>query len=393
MDANELFDQLIPLFKQKMELSIEKERMIQNGTFITPEQKNASRLVDLEYSKLENQIKNDKDKLAWEKEKTFAGFDHGLDLADLHNQGLVNVATINNAGQKEVAEIKARSDQYGYDSKVFSSALDASKNIKTKDAMGVETSQTGSPLANTIGTAMAKKLGYAPTAEVPTERPVGHDATYIQSLNTSDPTGKTAATFYKGLSPTRQAELAPLLGIQSQAPAAAVAQPGKSLPTATGVPVPAVAPGAAATSPVAFNKTVDPRDGYPEGAEYNVAGMPLPAVVTPPREMTPNEMLTGGGGNGGAIFNPTNDQPASGTGIVKGIVNGIANAGDIGGPIVKLATGLFQQPTRQPVQEAPINTIKPVVGPVSNLNATGQLLINKKKEKEPYIDNSGPANL
>lgn len=65
----------------------------------------------LEVRKVEAQITNDRDKLAWEKEKTIMTINSDMSLREATNRGLLDVEKQRNLGQKDVEEIKARTQE------------------------------------------------------------------------------------------------------------------------------------------------------------------------------------------------------------------------------------------------------------------------------------------
>lgn len=281
MNFSDVLDQLMPLFQKKLELSIEKEKAIQNGTFLTPEQKDAIRKTDLEYNKLEHQVTNDKDKLKLEMDKAVLGFKNGLDLQTLQNQGHVDVQKIASSGQENVAKITAEAAKYGHDvqaqAHILAAALTASKDQTNYDpATGNKTGHSpGSKVGLKLVEDYAQRTGLSQAQAIPTERSVDHDATYIRGLNNADPTGKSAAAAYKNLAPERQKEVDAVLGVPSATPVAAAVAAGNPATTAV-TPAAKVAPVYDPATGIDLNSIKPWREPVPSAPEPYEAN---PAVV------------------------------------------------------------------------------------------------------------------
>lgn len=109
-----IIDKILPLLQQKM--AFDQEITDRNMTL--QEQKQSS-AVNLEYKKLESQIKSDADKLAWEKEKTTQAIKGNYDLQSLQNSGIINLEKLKQdgaGGTKSLADITANIEKYKVDS-------------------------------------------------------------------------------------------------------------------------------------------------------------------------------------------------------------------------------------------------------------------------------------
>jgi hypothetical protein len=177
MNFDDIISKLMPLFEKKMAFSQELA-----SRAMSLEERKESNRTDIEYRKLENQLSTDKDKLKWEQEKTIAGFKNGLDLAALHNKGLVDVAVLNRSSALDVAKVNAEAHKYGYDTvaktaeaaqamtkrgqdtELFSKSLALAQGTKTKDVTGAEVITPGSAEARTVANTIGRDLGLMPAA-------------------------------------------------------------------------------------------------------------------------------------------------------------------------------------------------------------------------------------
>lgn len=93
MDIDNLLERLVPLFEKKVAWQMEKE-----NRDLTFREKLEERKVDLDYRKLESQIKNDNDKIALEREKTYVMAQNNIDVEIARQTGAYNVQLAANQG-------------------------------------------------------------------------------------------------------------------------------------------------------------------------------------------------------------------------------------------------------------------------------------------------------
>ncbi len=265
MNTSDILDQLMPLFQKKLELSIEKERMIQNGAFITPEQKNDVRKTDLEYKKLEAQITNDKDKLKWEKEKLTTAIKGDYDIQFLKNTGMLDTERLKGLNEKEKQTIM----EEGLNSRAkLSSDTETNKAYLTTlgTILGhaqVATSPDGTTRKPTeeVGTAARSLMVQTGLAKPAPARTVAGEAEVAAGIlreHEKAGTAGAARNYVNSLSPDVRAETLKLLN------------PGNATP--------APAPGAGAL-PVA--PTTDTRPPLAAGQSAGLALEPVRSVVQP----------------------------------------------------------------------------------------------------------------
>lgn len=182
MNIDDLLGTLLPLFEKKMAFNMEMSERA-----LTLEEQKEKNKTDLEYKKLEDQLKTDKDKLAWEKEKAIAGFKNGIDLQTLHNQGLVDVARINNDTEMEKAKLDSEAKKYGFDLGYLQS-MDTQKVEMDKDDPTKVASRTGGTSAG-INTANAirSRMGLVPQQDTTTTTgmPLDEKVTAVRGILTN----------------------------------------------------------------------------------------------------------------------------------------------------------------------------------------------------------------
>lgn len=207
IDLRDIIRQITPLFEEKLKFMKEmQERKL------TSEENIEASKINLKYGELEAKIKNDKDTLAWEKDKAILGFKNGLDIQTLHNQGLVNVANIQRMSAKDQSLITAEAAKYGHDMTAFNQALQyagtTQKEVKTNPDTGekTEVSTTANPLAAGMVPTIAKRVGMGAkevspdvlaqhTNALAEQQKTGGDVAvegYLRNLSQSDPDAYTA---------------------------------------------------------------------------------------------------------------------------------------------------------------------------------------------------------
>lgn len=102
MNFDDLLGKLMPLFEQKVAFN-----MKMGERALTLEEQKEKNKTDLDYKKLESQIKNDKDKLKWEKEKLGTSIKANYDLQALKNSGDLDTERLKGINTKELQEISS----------------------------------------------------------------------------------------------------------------------------------------------------------------------------------------------------------------------------------------------------------------------------------------------
>jgi len=159
LDINEIIGTLKDLFQQKLTFMREmKERELSLA------EKTEFNKNELEYAKLDSQIKTDKDRLSWEKDKAMLGFKNGMDLQTLHNQGLLDVEKLRGANEKDRAQITAEATKYGHDVTALASVLGHTKTVEKLDPETgkVVGRENPSPGAAGISQRLASNVGLGP---------------------------------------------------------------------------------------------------------------------------------------------------------------------------------------------------------------------------------------
>jgi len=161
---NTVIQQMQPLLDQKMAFL----REMQERKLTSQEQIEKNK-IDFEYSKLDAQVKTDQDRMALDKWKAVEGFKNNIGLAQLHNEGIVNVANIQRMGQKDVAEIQAAASKYQSDAALQGKQLDLLGNVlghtgnKVEyDENGNQKSMTTNSAASGMATRIAGRVGMGP---------------------------------------------------------------------------------------------------------------------------------------------------------------------------------------------------------------------------------------
>ena len=154
MDTDELFRRLLPLFEEKLKWNIEKEQRI-----LSAQERDAERKTDLEYKKYESQLKNDRDKLEWEKEKLATTIKGQYDIQKIANQGLLDVEKIKGLNAKEISEIgyKYKIDEEKI--KAVSDLFKAGQGTAIKNADGATTMTEGNPDAKAMAVSVGQQMG------------------------------------------------------------------------------------------------------------------------------------------------------------------------------------------------------------------------------------------
>lgn len=159
-----VIQQMQPLLDQKMAFLKEmQERKL------TSQEQVEKNKIDLEYSKLDAQVTTDKDRMALDKWKAIEGFKNNISLAQLHNDGIVNVANIQRMDHKDVAEIQSAAQKYQADAHLQGKQLDLLGNVlhhtgnKVEyDENGNQKSMTTNSTASGMATRIASRVGMGP---------------------------------------------------------------------------------------------------------------------------------------------------------------------------------------------------------------------------------------
>lgn len=164
-DSQRKFREILGMIQPLLEKKMEFLREMQERKLTSQEQIEKNK-VDLEYSKLDAQVKSDKDRLALEKWKAIEGFKNNISLAQLHNEGIINVANIQRMSAKEQAEIKAAADRYQADAALKGKQIDLLGNVLGHSATKVEYDEAGNqksmstnPLASGMAARIANRTG------------------------------------------------------------------------------------------------------------------------------------------------------------------------------------------------------------------------------------------
>ncbi len=160
----EILGMIQPLLERKMEFLNEmQERKL------TSQEQIEKNKIDLEYSKLDAQVKTDKDRMALDKWKAIEGFKNNISLAQLHNEGIVNVANIQRMDHKDVAEIQSAAQKYQADAAIQGKQLDLLGNVLGHTGNKVEYDENGNQKSMTtnqaavgMATRIASRVGMGP---------------------------------------------------------------------------------------------------------------------------------------------------------------------------------------------------------------------------------------
>jgi len=152
-----LLDQKMAFLKEMQERKLTSQEQIEKNK------------IDFEYAKLDSQVKTDQDKMALDKWKAIEGFKNNISLAQLHNEGIVNVADIQRMGHKEAAEIQAAASKYQADAALQGKQMDLLGNVlghtgskAEYDENGNQKSMTTNAAASGMATRIAGRAGMGP---------------------------------------------------------------------------------------------------------------------------------------------------------------------------------------------------------------------------------------
>jgi len=173
MDSQRNLKETLSTFIQQMQPLLDHKmaflKEMQERKLTSQEQVEKNK-IDFEYSKLDAQVKTDKDRMALDKWKAIEGFKNNISLSQLHNEGIVNVANIQRMDHKDVAEIQSAAQKYQADAHLQGKQLDLLGNVLQHSANKVEYGEDGTTLksmttnsaASGMATRIASRVGMGP---------------------------------------------------------------------------------------------------------------------------------------------------------------------------------------------------------------------------------------
>jgi hypothetical protein len=220
MNFDDILGKLLPLFEQKMAWNMEKEKRNLSLSERTDERK-----LDLEYRKLENQLTNDKDKLAWEKEKLTTTIKGNMDMKTLESSGMLDLERLKQLGDKDKQKILAESEKYKVDMTTLGTILGHAQNISQTGADGITKTSNPTKEVTTAANALMERANLVPATAAPQARNVAgeaENALVILANHEKNKTPDQAKTFYRGL----PADVRAIIDAQPKGAAAPGVTPG-----------------------------------------------------------------------------------------------------------------------------------------------------------------------
>lgn len=263
LESDKLMSTLMGLFEKKLAWSMQNQDRVQSLA-----EKAEQNKTDLEYARLNQLIKSDTDKQAFEERKMVTGYKNGLDLETMKQKGLMDVAVLNNASDMTKAKWIKEASIYGHDAAATGEALKASHSV-VKEADGTTTSKFDPRAYDAIQAKL--KAGGGSASQIQNSINVTRDY-----LTAKDP--KSAAAYMGSLPQNTQDAVRGVLGVTTPAPSTVIS-PSPVIPKPVSVaPKPSQA---VASQPVA---TINPETTPVVLAETPATPASVTAILSPEQQ-------------------------------------------------------------------------------------------------------------